>query len=101
MPRHQRNLQITTSPNHVSLETKPEPPEDMWQRLEALLVHTYPTQRPEGGFTVAEYATRFQISNRTAFDRLNKLVTLGLIDKFGTTQGKIKAYYKIKDDASS
>lgn len=95
MPRHKRNLQVTTSPNNISLDVKPEPPEDLWQRLGAL---TKPTGfRPPNSFTVEEFAVRYMIPNRTARDRINYLVRKGVLDRHPNDIGKIRAYYTIKE----
>jgi hypothetical protein len=70
---------------------KPEPPEDLWDRLaeaEAQVLQRREPQRPPGSFTTAEYAKRQGISVRWARERLGALRDAGKIELRGTGNAK-------------
>jgi hypothetical protein len=59
---------------------KPEPPEDMWERLDDVIKESL-LVRPPGGFTTVEYADRQGISRHIAIERLQKLADRKLLNK--------------------
>ena len=72
---------------------KPQPPANLWQRLNALAeqckVELHPRPGPEW-FTIAEYAAAIDRHQRTARGRLTKLLAAGRLER---VRGKGTGYY--------
>lgn len=73
------------SPAARQSSSKPVPPDDLWQKLDAAVeeVRQYRPDKPEGSFTAIEYAKHASINPSTARARLRKLVEAGKAEKFG------------------
>jgi predicted transcriptional regulator len=59
---------------------KPQPPDDLWERLDAITGENL-LIRPAGGFTTEEYADRKGLSRHTARGILERLADRNLINK--------------------
>ena len=51
--------------------------------------------RPEGSFSTREYATRYKIQMRTAFEQLSRLVESGKLKKIKVKFGRVPTNYYI------
>lgn len=80
--------------------TKPQPPEDLWERLDAAMVEAgVGTHIPEGEgwFTVGDYATARNLPISTARDRLRRLARRGLVETVTGRGHGIEGYYRLKE----
>jgi Fic family protein len=78
MPRGQGTIR---PPSRASDEAvKPTPPDDLWDKLDALQEHF---ARPIGTFTLNEYQQRFGLKPSTAGRRLKELLKLGKVERVG------------------
>lgn len=92
MPVRARVVQPAASPSYeIVNDTKPTPPDDLWEKLDAIVTEAMPytSNSGEGGFTIREYMEHRGLTSRdTAYGQLNRLVRLG----------KLKAGWAIKAD---
>ena len=67
----------------MSSQKKPQPPSDLWERIEAARKEVVLIQpvRPEGCFTAREYAASSDIDISTARRRLDELVDAGKLQR--------------------
>jgi Fic family protein len=82
--RMDRKVQTAKDSNRQTV--KPEPPSDLWARMDAITSkHGFRKglEQPEGTFTATQYAKKMNISNSPAKDHLRKLVELGEIEIAG------------------
>lgn len=77
MPSHKKALPSTGS--HYNEAIAPEPPEDLWEQMAAILTPA----RPANAFTSEDFATRFKCGSSTARKKLRELVKAGLVEAHG------------------
>jgi len=67
---------------------KPEPPDDLWNQIEAALVVAERTKnKPSGSFTAAELADHKGLTRSQAARRIAKLLVSGKVKKCGVSNG--------------
>ncbi len=71
---------------------KPQPPEDLWEKLDEARAQL-PVKRepPEGSFSISDYAKKYGIARPTAGDQVRKLLHKGLLEVAGSV-GNEKFY---------
>lgn len=76
---------------------KPEPPVDLWAKMDAAIADCGPKGGPpEGCFTLPEMMKRKGISRTTARNIINRLVAAGRIEAGGTCGIGNAKYYRVK-----
>lgn len=80
MPNNKRALQLAPCPSDEA-RIKPEPPEDLWDRLAELEGAPVPAEMPPGYFTAKEYAQKHGIAVASASARLIKMVQDGKLGR--------------------
>jgi len=81
MPNREATLRI--APSKGDAPVKPEPPDDLWERI-AEVDASVRNKRPPNTFTRAEFAERFHLARATAFDRIKKMMNAGLLEQGGS-----------------
>lgn len=71
---------------------KPQPPDNLWERMDAIREATGCLTVQPGWFSTIEYADRYGINRRTAAEQLQKLSVEKKIQRMGLVKGQ--TYYK-------
>ena len=58
---------------------KPQPPVDLWERIDAYVAETCASNTEDEGYTTAELAARWKVPERTAHSRASRMVRDGLL----------------------
>lgn len=94
MPNNQGTIFIAPSPGDtINVESKPEPPEDLWERLDDALGELAITKPPDNSFTLPAFSARYNCSMEAAQKRVQSLVAKGIVERCGRFGGK--SYYRL------
>lgn len=82
MPNPERALSLAR--NFSSQTVKPEPPADLWAKMDSLVeASALPREKPPGAFTAREFAEKYQVSQAVATKHINKLIKAGKVKFIG------------------
>lgn len=99
MPNKKGTLQPAPRTDNVAV--KPEPPIDLWERMEEVNVSAgfYSTEDTGPGFTIAEYMKKFKLKRDTARKRLDLLAQQGKVNmRRAVRDGKPCKIYTIVEE---
>lgn len=68
---------VQPSPGSDSGRVKPEPPVDLWERMDRIHAETGTRTNNDPGFTVPEYAAKYGVSRTLAHNRLAHMARNG------------------------
>lgn len=66
---------------------KPKPPKDLWERIRTAVDQIQPIAppRPEGAFSISEFAEKLGLTINQAHNRLQGLMRTQKVKRFGST----------------
>lgn len=62
------------------MKKKPEPPDNLWERLDSELQKIAPVVPPDS-FSFREFSERYKLTDSMATERLNKLIKAGRLER--------------------
>ena len=75
---------------------KPQVPSDLWEQMDSVRAEVLTPEQPSDTFTISQYADKYRIPSRTAFDHLRRLATAGKVKLVGRSP-RGKNFYRMVD----